>query len=262
MEISIVIVNFNTAKLIRECINSISKYPPRVSYEIIVVDNGSDEKLEIRDKNIKIINNKENLGFARANNQGIKVAKGSYILLLNSDTEVKKGSIDALLDFARKNKEAGVVVPKLLNSDGSVQGSAFRFPGIWLAVREYWLGEKGLFNKYIPGKGPVDVAVMAGFLITPQVLNKVGLLDERYFFFFEDFDYCKRIKEAGFTIYYLPEAEVVHHHGASGEKIATWDNQWRRLIPGSKLYHGPLMHYLIFFVMWTSQKWKRLLNQN
>ena len=100
---------------------------------------------------------------------------------------------------------------------------------------------------------------MAAFLITPQAKKKVGLLDERYFMFFEDHDYCKRVGEAGLKIFYYPKALVVHHHGESGKMLADEDNQWRRLIPSSKIYHGALKHYLLNFIIWSSQKWQRLL---
>ena len=99
---------------------------------------------------------------------------------------------------------------------------------------------------------------MAAFLITPKALNKVGLLDERYFMYFEDIDYCRRIARAGLKIYYLPEAEVYHVHGASGKGLVDDKNQWKRLIPSSKIYHGLLRHYLISFIIASSQKWREL----
>lgn len=262
MDVSIVIVNFNTSKLTKGCIKSIKDNPPQGKYEIIVIDNGSDEKLSLDEsKNLKVIKNDSNFGFSKANNQGIRRASGKYVLLLNSDTEVKPGSIDKLIDFAERKTDAGVVVPRLLNADRSVQASVFRFPTVWLAIRQYWLGEKGLFDKYIPETDTVDEAVMAAYLITPRCLREVGMLDERYFFFFEDFDYARRVRAAGLKIYYLKDSEVIHYHGQSGKKITNEENQWRRLVPGSKIYHGILNHNLITFVMWTSQKWKKLLNQ-
>ena len=90
--------------------------------------------------------------------------------------------------------------------------------------------------------------------LTPKTLKEVGGLNEKYFMFFEDFDYCRQIKRKGMKIYYLPSSEVVHHHGASGRKLADSENQWRRLIPSSKIYHGLLGHYLFNFVLWTRQK--------
>lgn len=265
VKLSIIIVNYNTRRLTLECIKSINDSDPKVPYEIIVVDNGSDdgsvEALE-NVKNIKLIKNSDNLGFSKANNIGIKKAKSRYILLLNSDTKVKDGAIDKLYDFAKDKESIGAVGAKLLNSDGSAQASAFRSPSLWLAIRQYWLGGKKLMDKYSPsGDEPreVDVLVMAAFLITPKAIKKVGLLNERYFMFFEDFDYCREIRKAGLKIIYHPGAEVIHYHGASGKKITDGDNQWRRLIASSKIYYGLIQHYLIFFVLWSGQKIRKFI---
>jgi GT2 family glycosyltransferase len=236
MELSIVIINYKTPELTKKCVASIKKYPPKVLYEIIIIDNSND-----------------NVGFAKGNNKGIKKARGKYILLLNSDTEVKKGSIDRLVEFAKNNPDAGAVVPKLLNKDGTTQASAFKFPSLWLAIRQYWFGEKNLLDKYIPLESNIDIGVMAAFLITPEAIKKVGLLDERYFMYFEDFDYCRRIKQKGLRVYYVSDSEVVHYHGASGPA------DWKRLIPGSRIYHGNLVHNLMTFILWTGQKLGKLI---
>lgn len=242
-KLSIVIVNYRTGKFLQKCVQSIKKNTQGVDYEVIVIDN---------DKN--------NVGFARAANQGIRKAKGKYILLLNPDTRVKNGAIKRLLEFARKTQDAGVVGARLLNPDGSVQPSVYHFPTLWRAIREYLLGQRGAYEKYAPDVNSaegVDAVAGAAFLITPQARKKVGLLDERYFMYFEDLDYCRRIKAVGLNVYYLPQAEVVHEHGASGRGLADEKNQWRRLIPSSKIYHGLVKHYLITFILWSGQKWRR-----
>lgn len=277
LEVSIIIVNWNTKDLVVDCINSILDSTPRVSYEIIAVDNGSEDgsigylktqnsKLKVTSQKLKLILNKRNLGFARAVNQGIKVAKGDYVLLLNSDTIVKKGTLDQLYEFAKNTRDAGVVGARLLNPDGSIQASCFHFPSIVNAIRQYWLGEEGLFEKYAP-KGSiskeVDVVVGAAFLITPLARARLGELDERYFFFYEDFDYCRRVKDSGLKVYYLPSAEVVHKHGSTIRKITQEEDSdiWRRLIPGSKIYNGSLKHYLLFLILWSGQKWQKFLQK-
>lgn len=263
IDLSIIILSFNTKDLILQCIESIKKSKPKTKYEIIVVDNGSTDgsvKALRKLKNISLILNKENLGFSKANNQGIKKAKGRYVLLLNSDILVMKRAIDRLYGFAKKGKDVGAVAAKLLNKDKSIQPSVSRLPTIGRAVGQYWLGKKGLFEKYAPsGKKAeiVEVAVMSAYLITPRALKEVGMLNEDYFFYFEDFDYCRSLKNAGLKIYYLPDAEVVHLHGESGKDIADWANQWRRLIPSSKIYHGVVKHYIIHFILWTGQKMRR-----
>jgi GT2 family glycosyltransferase len=265
MDLSIIVVNFNTRQLVGRCIDSIKESKTHTKYEIIVVDNGStDGSVDSLEKTsgIIIFKNKENLGFSKANNIGIKNASGKYVLLLNSDTEVKSGSLDKLLDFAKSKGDVGVVGARLLNENGTIQESASNFPTIWSAVKEYWFGEKGLFGLFAPkSEDPirVDSVVGAAFLITPEALKKVGLLNEKYFMYFEDLDYCRRIKKAGLKVYYLPKAEVVHHLGASGTKVAKSDEQWRRLVPSSKIYHGAFMHNLINFVLWSGQKFGNLI---
>ena len=257
MEISIVIVNYNTPELTLSCIESIRKNPPDVLYEIIVIDNGSSGSQLFANKLYRLIRDQSNLGFAKANNQGIKEARGKYILLLNSDTKVKKGAVEKLVEFAEANVDAGAVGAKLLNVDGSPQGSAFRFPTVFRAIQQYWLGKEGLLDKYVPSKNipqEVESLSMAAFLITPEALKKVGLLDEKYFMYFEDLDYCRRIQESGLKVYYLPESEVVHVHGASGKGVADAANQWRRLIPSSIKYHGWLRHQIINFIIRSGGK--------
>lgn len=262
--LSIIIVGHNNRNLIVDLTRSIQNEGSSVKREIIVVDNASTDgsqsavkKLQGSVPNLHLIENKENLGFAKANNQGIKQAQGEHVLLLNSDTIVKKGSLGKLLSFAKKKKDAGVVGPKLLNKDGSLQASCFRFPTIKNAIKEYWLGKTGLFEKYAPkGEKPslVDAVVGAAFLMTPAALKKVGVLDEKYFAYFEDIDYCRNVWRKGLKVYYYPEAEIIHYHGATFKKMAKKENQWRKLIPGSKIYHGLLKHYILFMIMWLGQK--------
>jgi len=261
MDLSIIIVNYNTKDLTLACVNSIGKSKPHLGYEIIVVDNGSDKKMS-KSKDYRLVENKENLGFAKAVNQGIKIAKGKYILLLNSDTRVKKGSIDQLYEFALSHPDAGMVGPKLVNGNGSVQPSSYHFPTLFGAIREFWFGEESAYEKYSPGgKGgvAVDALVMAAVLIVPRALEKVGLLDEKYFMYFEDMDYARRLKKSGLKVYYDSKSIVEHIHGASGKGLEDKGNQWRRLIPSSKIYHGNFMHNLINFVLWSGQKLGKLI---
>ena len=265
MDLSIIIVSFNTKELTLKCIDSILASRLKITYEIIVVDNGSSDGSQedfkrLSDKRIKLILNDKNLGFAKANNQGIRKAKGKYILLLNSDTEVKKGAIDNLYDFAKVKKSVGVVGARLLNPDGSIQGSVYRVPTITRTIYQYWFDKGKFLDKYYPeSRVPVEVEAVVGgaFLITQEALNKVGLLDERYFMYFEDLDYCRRARKAELKVYYLPSSEIIHHHGVSGKKLVSIENQWRRLVPSSKIYHGALKHYLINFIIWSGQKWQK-----
>lgn len=274
-DLSIIIVNWNTKELLRKCIGSIIrnlgiKESRNLGVEIIVVDNGSTDgsqeevkslKLKVKNYNakLKVVQNRENLGFAKANNQGIKIAKGKYLLLLNSDTEVKEGALSKLMEFAKRTPDAGVIGPKLLNSDNSVQFSCFHRPSVCGAFKEFFLGKEKLFSKYVPDTNQaviVDSVVGAAFLITPQTRKKVGLLDERYFFYFEDLDYCRRVRQSGLKVYYLPSSEIYHFHGVSASKLGDKPNKW--LIKSSRIYHGLVNHYLINLVIWSGQKWQKL----
>lgn len=265
MKLSIIIVNWNTRELTLNCIKSIFKYQPMFKFEVIVVDNGSTDasieafsKLQKTNHNIQIIKNKNNLGFAKANNIGMRKSKGENILLLNSDTRVIKGTIEKMLDFADEHKDAGVVVPRLLNEDGSIQDSVFRIPTIRRNISQWWFGKKGILDKYYPkNTTKVEIAVMAAFLITPQAIKRIGLLDERYFMFYEDYDYCRRVRKAGLSIYYLSTVNIYHLHGASGKSTAEFDKQWYRLLKGSRLYHGTVKHYVILFIQRSADVFKR-----
>lgn len=269
MDLSIVIVNWNTKGLLVDCLNSIIASKPGMNYEVVVVDNGSEdgsvEAISKFKNNLKltVIENKTNEGYSKANNKGIKLAAGDYIFLLNTDTKVLDKAIDKLFDFAKSHPDAGVVGARLLNSDGSLQPSCFKLPTLVGAVKEYWFGIKGSYGPYVPkGDDPVnvDAAVGAAFLITPEARKRAGILNEKYFFFFEDLDYCRKVKSAGLAVYYLPEAKIIHFHGSTVRKTADADKVWKKLVPGSKTYHGVLMHYLINFVLWSGQKWRKFLD--
>lgn len=263
--LSIIIASYNTKNLILAAVDSILRQKPEISYEIIVVDDDSTDgsvealrKLEKKSDKLKLIINEKNLGYVQTNNKGIKAASGIYILLLNSDTVVKRGALEKLINFARSHKDAGVVGAKLLNADGTLQPSCYHLPTIKNAVLEYWLGRKGLFEKYAPkGNRPAEVEAVVGaaFLITPEALKKAGALNTAYKSYFEDMDYCRTARRKGLKVYYLPQAEIMHYHGASFAKLADEANQWRKLIPSSKIYHGLFKHYLLNLIILVGQKW-------
>lgn len=271
IELSVVVVNMNTKDLTLECVESIRKEDSDLSWEIIMVDNGSTDgsveafkKLEKEMDNFTFIGNDKNEGYGKANNQGIRVAQADYVILLNNDTVVKKNALKKLYDFAKKKKDAGVVAPRLLNADGSIQASCFYFPTIVNAIREYWLGEEGLFEKYAPkGKKTVtvDAVVGAAFLMTPEALERVGMLDEKYFAYFEDIDYCREVWRNNLKVYYYPKVEIIHYHGSTFRKLAKKEDQWKKLVPSSKLYHGTLKHFILTFVLKVGQKWQSLTKQ-
>jgi hypothetical protein len=273
--LSIVIVNMNTKDLTIGCIRSIEKEASDMSFEILLTDNGStDGSVEAfkklsnekfwKDK-FSLILNDNNAGYAKANNQGIRKATGKYILLLNNDTIVHKNSLQTLIEFAEKTPDAGVIGSKLLNIDGSLQMSCFNFPTIKNAILEYYFGKKGLFDKFAPKDdkpSTVDSVVGAVFLITPKALKEVGILDERYWSYFEDIDYCRQCWKHGLKVYYLPNSIITHYHGATFKKMSNEAERWKRLIPSSKIYHGIINHYIINAILWSGQKWQKILGNN
>lgn len=272
IEVSIVIVNLNTKDLTVGCIRSIEKEIGDIPFEVLLTDNGSNDGSVEAFKKIKdepfwkgkftLILNDSNTGYAKANNQGIRKSKGKYIFLLNNDTVVHKNAIQNILKFAEKTPDAGVVGSRLLNIDGTLQMSCYHFPTITNAIREYWFGAKGLFEKYAPkGKEPVtvDSVVGAAFLITPEAKKRVGILDERYFAYFEDIDYCRQTWKNNLKVYYLPDSVITHYHGATFKKLANENERWKKLIPSSKIYHGLVKHYVLNSILWTGQKFRKLL---
>lgn len=270
--LSVIVVSYNNEKQIGKCLDSIVAETQGLSVQLIVVDNASSDStfksiksitsiISTTSKNnrVEVIGNRENLGYSKAVNQGFKLAAGDAILLLNADTVLVKGCLITLLEFEKTHLPC-VIGPQLLNTDGTVQPSVFHLPTVVGAIKEYWLNKTGAYSKYTPpGNQPTRVeAVLGGaMLISKEVVDKVGGFDEKYFMYFEDLDYCRRVSSTGFSIFYLPTAKIIHEHGASGKDLADSANQWRRMIPSSKIYFGLLKHYAIFFILWIAQKVKR-----
>jgi len=167
--------------------------------------------------------------------------------------------LERLVEFARKAEDVGVVAPRLANPDGTIQPSCYHFPSISGAIKEFWGQRKGAFLAYAPpAKIPtiVDAVVGAAFLITPQARSEVGLLDEKYFFYFEDLDYCRRVWKAGLKVYCFPKAEIIHYHGASGKKLKGKPSRW--LVESSKIYYGQWRYWLITVIIRVAQIKDRL----
>jgi GT2 family glycosyltransferase len=230
--ISIIIVSWNTARLLNNCIASIMANRPPLPLEIWVIDNASTDEtpLMLREKfpQVHLVENRENVGFARANNQAIQRCEGKYILLLNPDTLVRSGALQALIDFLDTHPEAGAVGARMLNPDGSLQISSHPLPTL---SRELWrlfhldvLVPYALYpiTKWATNQ-PQDVDAVGGacLLVRKDVLEQVGFLDESYFIYSEEIDLCYRIQRAGWRIFWIPQAEVVHFGGQSTQQVPT-----------------------------------------
>ncbi|SEC12339.1 hypothetical protein SAMN05443246_3067 [Paenibacillus sp. GP183] len=228
------IVNYNTCQLTLDCLRSIVSSSISYDYEILVVDNASrdDSVLEIRKQfpTIQLIENKQNVGFSKANNQAIRVAAGRYILLLNTDTIVQPDAIQIMLDFMEEHSSIGASGCKILLPDGSLDKACKRGFPTPSASFYYAFGFSKLFpnnprfNQYQLGylnpdqEYPIDCLVGAFMLVRREAIDQVGMLDEEFFMYGEDIDWCYRIKQAGWGIYYYPRTTITHYKGASSRK--------------------------------------------
>ena len=228
VDLSIIIVNWNAKKYLLGCVESIGETGAK-GWEIIVADNGSIDGSAREAKDtfpfIQVIQNPENLGFAKAVNQGLQKASGRYVLLLNPDTRVRNGAIQQLVSFMDRCSDAGIAGAQLLNPDGSKQNSIARFPSLATELLNKSLLRR-LFPKRFPGKErnysepiEVDSVIGACMMVRRQALNQVGILDEDYFLFLEETDWCYRMNRAGWKIYHVPQAEVDHFQGKSAEEV-------------------------------------------
>jgi len=231
-DLSISIVAFNSLKYLRDCIDSIYSFPPDWPYDIIVVDNastdGTNRFIAKNHPGIILISNKENSGFAAANNQAISITGSKYILLINSDCEVYRDSINKLLDYMDKNPGVAIAGPKIINSDGSLQYSCRRFPSFFGAAAHTILThiypDNPFSKKYklvdVSRKEPFSVDWVSGscMMIRRSALEDTGLLDENYFMYVEDIDICYRMWQNGWEVHYMPHSEVLHHIGGSSRK--------------------------------------------
>ena len=240
MELSIVIVSWNVKKLLQKCLESILKNQGDLKLEIIVVDNASKDGTAGMVKKlfpqVNLIANANNLGFATANNQGIKKSQGEFILVLNPDTEIVEDCLPKMIDFMKQKYKVGVAGCKHLNPDWTLQRSVRRFPGFWpiffiltklakifpdIPPVYYYLAKD--FDYKIAQ--PVDQVAGSFFLIRKTALEEIGLFDENFFTWFEEVDFCQRAKAAGWQVWYNSEAEIIHHGGQSFNQKMTWEKQ-------------------------------------
>lgn len=219
LDFSIVIVNYNTRDLIEACLTSIYQSRGEATFEVIVVDNnssdGSTEMVRSRFKLVKVLANDKNQGFAMACNQGIRTACGKNILLLNSDTEVFPDTLDQVkkfLDKIRSDPKIGIIGCKILNPDRTLQYSMGKFPTICSSITDMF--KPHYKRKYcLTGYDKpheVDWVTGAFMLVDRQVIDGVGLLDEWYFMYYEDVDWCLRARKKGWKVFYYPAARIIH----------------------------------------------------
>lgn len=242
MKLSIIIVNWNVGPLLRACLDALPAACVGLSYEVFVVDNASTDtsvtEAQASIQPFTLLALPQNVGFARANNQALKRAGGDILLLLNPDTEPLPGSVAALVDFCATHKEAGVVGGKLRNADGSVQPSVRQFPTTLvlcllltrlarlfpnLQTLQQYLMKGFSYEREVT----VDQVMGACFAIPKDAFQSLGLLDEGYWIWFEEVDYCRRARQLGYEVWFTPRAEVVHHQGAAFRAASPLWRAWR-----------------------------------
>lgn len=236
MDLSVIIVSWNTKKLLEDCLKSLFKYTKELNFEVIVVDNGStdDSPQMVKSKFPKVIliKNKDNFGFTKANNQGIKVAKGDYIALLNSDTYLIENAFKKLLEAAKSKNNKAVLAPLLLNENRTIQQSVGFFPNLpqvffWMSflddlpfgqfLKPYHVDHDSFYKK----AREVDWLTGAAIFVPREIIKKAGALNEEIFMYGEDVEWCFRIKKAGYKISLYPQAKIVHIGRGSSKKIPT-----------------------------------------
>ena len=229
--LSVIVVSWNTRDLLAQCLRSVDEATGDLYVEIIVVDNsstdGSTEMVRHEFPQVCLIENVENVGFARANNQAICVGQGRYLLLLNSDTVLRPSTLRTMCRFMDQRPEAGIVGAKLLNPDGSFQSSYMDFPSLWGEFLLMTKLHRFLRSSYFPSHPPqesreareADWVSGACLMIRREVVEQVGGLDEDYFMYSEEVDWCWRVKQAGWKVFYLSEAEVLHWGGQSIKRV-------------------------------------------
>lgn len=251
-KISIIIVSWNVADPLRKCLQSIFANDYK-DLEVIVVDNASsDNSIQVVKSfsKVKLIYNHKNLGFPKSVNQGLKIATGNYFLLLNPDTQLPKDFFTKCLKFTKEYPDFGIMGPKFINPDGTVQGSVFPEPSIINTLKNNF--------KYAPESlYPIEVNCISGgcMFIPKSTIDRIGYFTERVFMYYEDLDYCRRIRRAGLKVIYNPQIKIIHLHGESSKKSPQAQKYLRQ---SSIWYNGWLKYTLMTFILWSSQKIHKL----
>lgn len=235
--LSVVVVSYNTADLLQRCLNSVFRCPPP-RLEVIVVDNASSDDSAARVRagfpQVTLLANGANLGFAAAVNQGLTVSRGRHVLLLNPDCEVLGDSLLVLVRLLDEQPDVGAAGGRLYYPDGSFQHAAFRFPTLLMSFFDFFPLHTRLYESRWNGRYPrswydrafdIDHPLGAFLAVRRQALDQVGAMDERFFMYCEEMDWCYRIKRAGWRICYFPGVQAIHHSGQS-----TGQARWRMYV--------------------------------
>lgn len=257
-KVSVVVVNWNTKKYLNDCLESIARTMSAIEYEVLVVDNnsadGSADMVASNFPGVKLIRNKENIGFAKANNIAISAGTGEYVLVLNPDTIVMPGAIGKMTEFMDSNQHVGACGPRIYDRKGNITQWRKRLPSLNRAFRTdsmlgriFPLAGESPENEITP-VSPVEVEWMHGccMFIRRQTIKEVGLMEEKLFLTFEEQDWCLRMQQKGWKIYHVPAAEIVHYEGES-RKQTTFLEDYLRVKRSQHVYFRK--HFGLFPVM-------------
>jgi GT2 family glycosyltransferase len=229
-DVSIVIVSWNTKKILSDCLESLERCRKNLSLEVIVVDNasldGTAEYVRERFPEVQLVQNSTNLGFARANNIGVRLSEGQYVCLVNSDVVVPEGCLKSMVEYMNQHAAIGMLGPKMVLRDGRIGQSCMRFPSVWnsfcraLALDSLFKGTRffgGLLMTDFRYDRTIDVDVLTGWfwMVRRDALTHVGFLDERFFMYGEDIDWSRRFHKAGWRVVFFDKAEAFHYCAAS-----------------------------------------------
>jgi GT2 family glycosyltransferase len=265
--LSICIVTQQAGDYLRNCLQSITDNPPPVAYETIVVDNASTDgtlaMLQAEFPAVHTLANERNTGYTAPMNQALRQGEGRYLMQLNPDTLVHPGAFQALLDFMDTHPQVGICGPKVLNADGSLQRSCRRGDSRPWAVFSYFLGLARLFpqSKFFGGYhlnhlpedaiNPVDGVAGSCMLIRREVIDQIGYLDEGYFAYQEDADYCFQARQAGWQVFYVPTARVTHFGGRGGTRVQPYRSIFEWHHSYWRYYHKNFAKDYFFLFNWV-----------
>lgn len=225
MILSIIITHHNTPELLDLCLKSIEDTAKGIKKEIFVMDSESKEKTKelFRERypKIKLISFKKNLGYSKIVNAGLKKVRGDFILILNADIIVLEGAVSKMLKYMRDHSDVGILAPQLLDFTGNIQPSCFSFPslGTIIARRTFLAKTKWGKKKIKKFISSVDWVQGSALMIRRAALKQVGLLDDRFFMYFEDVDWCRRFWQNGYKVIYLPAAKMAHYYHRASKKL-------------------------------------------
>ena len=267
-DVSVIIVNWNLKELLRDCLQSVRDYGGDLSLETIVVDNassdGSPETIQREFPWVRLIQNQDNVGFSRANNAAIEIARGRYFFLLNNDALLREGTLYRLVGFMDSHPEAGICGPRVINEDGSLQvRSKGRYPSIRTAAAHFFLpsfwqhrGKRSLGfydNRDSMETRQLDWVSGCALMVRREAVNVVGLLDAEVFMYCEDVDWCYRMNHSGWEVYYVPQSVVLHYAGQSmkKQKGKVVGAHKKGLVSFYTKYHGEVAGFLFNGFLWV-----------